>query len=154
MFIFQTNAIWAHTTCLFLCCVHFLSPLVKSAHALVQNKVNWGPRHGSLSTFSKKLWSFIIAAIYSFLPINENAFYKATTHWPKFANKMLHYWSVNLRVAREFTVCSWHVLFSFRLIPTQLTDNTAVCGLWGGQWPVILRAARKSTGSKCLLWSH
>ena len=68
--IFQTDAIWAHTTCLFLCCVHFLSPLV-SAHALVQNKVNWGPRHWSLSTFSKKLWSFIITALYSFLPIKS-----------------------------------------------------------------------------------
>ena len=41
----------------------------------------------------------------------------------------------------------WHVLFSFRLIPTQLVDNAAVCGLWGGQWPVNLRAARKSTTS-------
>ena len=41
------------TTCLFLCCVHFLSPLVISAHALVQNKVNWGPRHWSLSIFKE-----------------------------------------------------------------------------------------------------
>ena len=103
MFIFQTNAIWAHITCLFLCCVHFLSPLLISAHALVQNKVNRGPRHWSLSTFSKKLWSFIITAIYSFLSINENAFYKATTLYPKFVNKMFHYWPVNLRVARKFT---------------------------------------------------
>ena len=32
-----------------------------------------------------------------------NAFYKATTHHPKFVNKMLHYLPVNLRVARRFT---------------------------------------------------
>ena len=102
-FIIQTSAIWAHTTCLSLCCVHFLSPLVISAHALVQNKVNWGPRHWSLRTFSKKLWSFTITAIYSFLPINENAFYKTTTHYPKFVNKILHHWPVNLRAARKFT---------------------------------------------------
>ena len=28
-----------------------------------------------------------------------------------------------------------------------LTDDTAVCDLWGGQWPVNLRTARKSTDS-------
>ena len=41
---------------------------------------------------------------------------------------------------------SWHVLFSFQLTPTQLTDDIAVCGLWGDQWPVNLRAARKIYG--------
>ena len=38
MFIFETSAIWVHTTCLFLCSVHFLSPLVISGHALIQNR--------------------------------------------------------------------------------------------------------------------
>ena len=33
----------------------------------------------------------------------KNAFYKVTRHWPKILNKMLHYWPVNLRVARKFT---------------------------------------------------
>ena len=104
MFIFQTNAIWADTICVFLCCVHFLSPLVISAHSLVQNKVTWGPRHWSLSTFSKKLWSFNITAIYSFLPINENAFYKATHINQNSSTKCsiigpwIYVWPVNLRV--------------------------------------------------------
>ena len=42
MFIFQTSAIWVHTTCLFLCSVHFLSPLVISGHALIKNKQVYG----------------------------------------------------------------------------------------------------------------
>ena len=49
---------------------------------------------------------------------------------------------------------SWHVLFSFQLTPTQLTDDIAVCGLWGDQWPVNLRAARKSTHSTKIYVLH
>ena len=97
--IFQTNAIWTHTTCLFLCCVHFLPPLGISAHALVQNKVIWGPHYWSRSIFSKQLWNFIITAIYSFLPINENVFLKPLdiTH-AIYINQMLHCLPVNIRV--------------------------------------------------------
>ena len=41
--------------------------------------------------------------MYIFIPINKNAFYKVTKHYPQILNKMLHYWPVNLRVARKFT---------------------------------------------------
>ena len=44
------------------------------------------------------------------------------------------------RTINEMLILFWscHVLFSFRLTPQQLTDDIAVCGLWGGQWPVNL----------------
>ena len=67
---------WAHITCLFLCCVHFLSPLVISAHALIQNKVNWGPRHGSLSIFQNNCEALLSLLFIHFLPINENVWAK------------------------------------------------------------------------------
>ena len=38
---------------------------------------------------------------------------------------------------------SWHVLNSFRLVPTQLT---AMCVRWGGQWPANLRIQHSDNG--------
>ena len=46
---------------------------------------------------------YLLFLPYLFLPIYPNTFDEVTRHQPKFLSKLFHYWSYNLRVARNFS---------------------------------------------------